>query len=220
MKKLWMSWSTGKDSAFAFFELKKSLDFEVVGLFTTVNEDYGRVAMHSTREILLQLQADALGLPLEIVQIPVDCTNEIYEAKMRHLAEKALKSGVTAMGFGDLFLEDVRAYRERLLVDYGIDAVFPLWKKPTDILAKEILDVGIKAIFTCVDPTKLAPSFAGRFFDEKTLLDLPQGVDPCGENGEFHTFVFASPNFMKPISVAVGEIVQRGGFVFADVLPV
>ncbi len=218
MKKLWMSWSTGKDSAYALLELKKNSNYEVAGLFTTVTADYERVAMHSTREILLQLQADALGLPLEIVRIPANCSNEIYETKMQELIEKAIASDVTAMGFGDLYLEDIRNYRVRLLANSGIEPVFPLWGRSTNVLAQEMFASGIEAVLTCIDPTKLSSSFAGRFFNAQTIKDMPANIDPCGENGEFHTFVFSSPNFSKRIPITVGEKVERGGFVFADVL--
>jgi len=219
MKNLWMSWSSGKDSAYALAEIYKNPVYRVTGLFTSVNEEYGRVAMHSTRESLLRRQADALGLPLEIVALPAECSNEVYEQKMQALLGKAVKAGVSAMGFGDLFLEDIRAYRERQLRGTGIEAVFPLWRRPTDLLAGEMLNSGIEAVLTCIDPAKLAPSFAGRFFDGNLLRDLPAGVDPCGENGEFHTFVYAAPIFRERISVTVGETVKRGDFVYADVLP-
>lgn len=217
MKKLWMSWSTGKDSAYALFEITKSADYEVAGLFTTVTADYERVSMHSTREALLRRQAEMLGLPLEIVRIPARCDNEIYERKMRELVEKARAAGVSAMGFGDLYLEDIRKYRERLLEGTGIEPVFPLWGKSTKELAQEMLTAGIGAVLTCVDSSKLPASFSGRFFDEQTIRDFPSDVDPCGENGEFHTFVFASPSFRSPIPVRVGERVQRDEFVFSDV---
>jgi uncharacterized protein (TIGR00290 family) len=220
MKNLWMSWSTGKDSAFAFSEIYKDPRFKVTGLFTTVNKDYGRVAMHSTREALLRRQAEALQLPLEIVNIPRDCSNEIYELKMSDLIKKALSAGVNAMGFGDLYLEDIRSYREKQLLGSGIEGVFPLWKRPTGELAREMIKTGIEAVLTCIDPSKLPSSFAGRYFNEQMLDELPKTVDPCGENGEFHTFVFASPNFNKRIDVIVGDQVERDGFVFADVLPV
>lgn len=219
MKNLWMSWSSGKDSAFALAELYKNPNYKITGLFTSVNEDYGRVAMHSTRISLLQSQAEMLGLTLELVVLPGDCTNEIYELKMKALIEKAVNAGVSAMGFGDLYLEDIREYRERQLEGSGIEAVFPLWNRPTGILAQEMLDAGIEAVLTCIDPSKIAESFAGRYFDALTISELPQSVDTCGENGEFHTFVFAGPNFKDRIPIRVGETVNRGGFVYADVLP-
>lgn len=214
-----MSWSSGKDSAFALAELYKNPNYKVTGLFTSINEEYGRVAMHSTRETLLRRQAEALGLPLEIVPLPVDCSNKIYESKMSALIKKAMKAGVSAMGFGDLYLEDVRKYRERQLLGSGIEAVFPLWQKRTDLLAKDMQIAGIEAVLTCIDPSRLPTSFAGRYFNAQLLDDLPQNVDPCGENGEFHTFVFAGPNFRNKIPIQVGETVKIGNFVYADVLP-
>lgn len=215
-----MSWSTGKDSAFALHELKKKAEFEVIGLFTTITEDYSRVSMHATREDLLRRQADTLGLQLESVYIPANCSNELYEARMQGLIDKALKSGIHAFGFGDLYLEDIRRYRERMLSGTAIEPIFPLWNRPTDILAQEILTSGIEAVITCVDPTKLPSSFAGRLFNQELLKEFPVGVDPCGENGEFHTFVFNSPDFKEKISIHTGETVSRGGFVFSDVIPV
>lgn len=215
-----MSWSTGKDSAYALYKLKKDLSFQVTGLFTTVNKDYERVAMHSTRQVLLEKQADALGLPLEIVYIPANCSNEIYAASMESLVQKAIASGVEAIGFGDLFLQDIRNYREQLLAKSGIEPVFPLWQIPTHQLAQEMASLGFEAILTCIDPSKLPTSFAGRNFNSQTIRDFPKDVDPCGENGEFHTFVYSSPNFNNQIPVTVGEVVERDGFVFADVIPV
>lgn len=216
--KLWMSWSTGKDSAYALHLIKRNPDYDVVGLFTTVTRDFGRVAMHSTRESLLRRQAEALGLPLEVVYIPAQASNEVYEERMRGLIAHALERGVEAMAFGDLFLEDIRAYRERLLKPSGLHAVFPLWKKPTAELAQEMLRAKIKAVLTCVDPRQLSPAFAGREFDAQLLREFPERVDPCGENGEFHTFVYGSPDFRYEIKIQKGEIVERDGFVFADVV--
>jgi len=219
MKKLWMSWSSGKDSAFALAELLKDKEIEVTGLFTTVNEAYGRVAMHSTRLELLKRQAEELGLPLELILLPAKCTHELYEDRMRTLIAKAKAEGVEAMGFGDLYLQDVRDYREAQLAASGIQAIFPLWNKPTNELAGEIIAAGFRAVITCIDPKKLPRSFAGRLFDEKAILDFPGDVDPCGENGEFHSFVFDSPNFKNLISISIGEVVEREGFFFADVYP-
>lgn len=219
-KKLWMSWSTGKDSAYALHALRRNEKYEVTALFTTVTEDYDRVAMHSTRHALLRQQAEVLGLPLEVVLIPANCTNEIFETQMRELIAKAKAASVTAMGFGDLYLADIRQYRERLLEGTGIEPVFPLWEIPTSALAREMLASGVKAVLTCIDPKKLAPAFAGRFYDTKLLSDFPSGIDPCGENGEFHTFVFDAPGFASAIPISVGERVQRGEFVYSDVLPV
>lgn len=220
MKKLWMSWSTGKDSAFALLELSRNPAFaayDACGLFTTVNESNDRVAMHSTRVELLRLQAEALGLPLEIVRIPDKCPNSVYEAKMAELIAKASAAGITAFGFGDLFLEDIRGYREHQLAGSGIEAVFPLWGKDTAALAREMWESGLEAVITCVDPAKLPPAFAGQPFRPETLASFPPGIDPCGENGEFHTFVSHAPNFRARIPASVGETVERGGFFFADV---
>jgi uncharacterized protein (TIGR00290 family) len=218
-KNVWMSWSSGKDSAYALHVLKGNPEFEVTGLFTTVTDAFARVAMHSTREVLLGSQAERLGLPLEVAYIPAQCTNEIYERQMLALVAKAKAQGVSAIAFGDLFLEDVRTYRQRLLSSTGIEPIFPIWGRPTTQLAREMIESGVKAILTCVDPSKLDRSFAGRVFDTSLLKDMPPGVDPCGENGEFHTFVYDSPDFGVPIATRLGEIVDRDGFVFADVLP-
>ncbi len=218
MKKLWMSWSTGKDSAYALYELQKRSDVAVTGLFTTVTDTYNRVSMHATREALLHQQAENLGLSLKIVRIPTPCSNQEYENKMRALIKDAQSHGVTAMGFGDLYLEDVKSFREALLRDTGIEPVFPLWKRPTQDLAVEMHQAGIGAVLTCVDPRKIPSAFVGRVFDADLLRDLPAGVDPCGENGEFHTFVYASPSFKREIDFSVGEIVERDGFVFADIV--
>jgi uncharacterized protein (TIGR00290 family) len=219
MKKLWMSWSTGKDSAHALAELQRRGEYEVTGLFTTMNEAYERVAMHSTRRELLERQAQALGLPVETVMLPADCTNEEYEAQFAGVVSKARDAGVSAFGFGDLFLSDVRAYRERTLAGTGIEPVFPLWQRPTNELAEEMISAGIEAVFTCIDPKKLSRDFAGAAFDRETIRAFPPGVDPCGENGEFHSFVLNSPLFKQRLAVTAGAVVERGGFVFADVLP-
>ena len=214
-----MSWSSGKDSAFALSKLRRSVEYNVDGLFTTVNSDYSRVAMHSTRLSLLRQQAEELRLPLEIVQVPAVCTNEIYEERMLKLIAVAKSLDVKAFGFGDLFLSDIRLYRERMLFGTGIEPVFPLWNLPTNELASDMLNSGIKAVLTCIDPAQMPAFFAGRFFTAETTREFPAGVDPCGENGEFHTFVFGSPDFRREISISIGERVERGGFVFADVLP-
>lgn len=217
MKNLWFSWSTGKDSAFALSETMKRPDIKVTGLFTSINETFHRVAMHAVRESLLQAQADALGLPLHLVRIPQRCSNEIYEVQMRQLIAKAKENDVQVMGFGDLFLQEVRDYREKMMKDTGIECLFPLWNQPTDQLALQMIDSGMKAVLTCIDPKKLPASFAGRDFDQSLLRDLPAGIDPCGENGEFHTFVYESPIFQKPLAIKRGEQVERDGFVFQDV---
>lgn len=217
--KILVSWSTGKDSAYALHHISQIENYDIVGLLSTITEDYDRVSMHSTRHELLKKQADQLNLPLYPIFIPSSCTNKIYEARMQIFIEQAIKQGITHIVFGDLFLEDVRRYRESKLALTDITPLFPLWGKKTDFLAKEIIQSGLKAIITCVDPRKLDSSFAGRQFDEELLSDLPKEIDPCGENGEFHTFVYDGPMFQKPIPISLGERVERNGFVFQDVLP-
>ena len=216
---IWISWSSGKDSAFALYELLRQSEFEVTGLMTTINEAFGRVAMHSTREELLVKQAEEIARPLVRIKIPYPCANEIYEKQVNESIDEAKRKGVTHMMFGDLFLDDIRKYREEMLRPTGITPVFPLWQRQTKRLAVEMIESGFKAIVTCVDPRQLSPSFAGREFDESFLRNLPLGVDPCGERGEFHTFVYDGPIFRNPIKIKVGEIVARDGFVFADVMP-
>lgn len=215
----WVSWSSGKDSTLALARAREDPSLEVVGLLTTVNEDADRVAMHAVRRTLLERQAAALGLPLHVVPIPERCRDETYEERMSAAVEVAIADGVTRMVFGDLYLADVRAYRERMLAPTGIAPVFPLWGSDTSALAREMLDRGVRATLTCVDPARLDAVFAGRAFDDNLLAVLPDDVDPCGENGEFHTFVHDGPGFAAPLRVRTGEIVERDGFVFADVLP-
>jgi uncharacterized protein (TIGR00290 family) len=219
LKKVWMCWSTGKDSAFALFELRKQPDIAITGLLTTVNETHHRVAMHAVRENLLQQQAEALTLPLYRVPVPYGCCNELYESRMAQAVSIAIHEGVTHMAFGDLFLADVRQYRERMLLPTAIQPLFPLWGRPTRSLAEEMIATGQKAVITCVDPKKIPATFAGRKFDSSFLCDLPPEIDPCGENGEFHSFVYDSPLFKSPVPIQQGEIVERDGFIFADVLP-
>ena len=218
--KAFMSWSSGKDSAFALHEARKSSDVEIVGLLTTVNEEYERVAMHGVREELLDMQAEMLGLPLLKVRLPNPCTNETYEARMEEACAEILRQGVRHMVFGDLFLEDVRQYREDRLKPVGIEAVFPLWQRDTRKLAQDMIESGLVAHLTCLDPRKISAEFAGRRFDARLLAELPETVDPCGENGEFHTIVTKGPMFSRALPVAVGETVTREGFVFTDILPV
>jgi uncharacterized protein (TIGR00290 family) len=214
-----MSWSSGKDSTLALHEARCAGEVEVTGLLTTVNSTAGRVAMHAVRRLLLEAQAAALGLPLHIVELPWPCPNEVYEQRMSAAVDAARQQGVERMVFGDLFLEDVRAYREASLAGTGITPVFPLWQRPTAVLAREMLARGIRAVITCVDPAQAPTSLAGRWYDEAVLEALPVGVDPCGENGEFHTFVADGPGFAYPLEVSIGETVERDGFVFTDVLP-
>ncbi len=214
-----VAWSTGKDSAWALDEVRCAGTLDVVGLLTTVTAEFERVSMHAVRERLLDLQAASLGLPCRKVRIPWPCVNETYEAEMARALAEARAEGVTHVVFGDLFLEDVRAYRETKLAGSGIEPVFPLWGRDTSRLAREMLDGGLRATVTCVDPRALDPALAGRAFDTTLLAELPAGVDPCGERGEFHTFAWAGPMFERAIPVERGEVVTRDGFVFADLLP-
>lgn len=216
---LWLSWSSGKDSAWALEVLRSTGGFEVAGLFTTVNREFERVAMHAVRVELLRSQAAATGLPLRIVEIPDPCSNADYEAAMTRLVADAREAGVSAMAFGDLFLADIRRYREAQLAGTGIEPVFPLFGSDTHALAREMVAAGLRAAVTCVDPKVLPARFAGRSFDAAFLAELPAGVDPCGENGEFHTFAMAGPMFEREIEVVPGEVVERDGFVFADLRP-
>jgi uncharacterized protein (TIGR00290 family) len=212
-----MSWSSGKDSTFALHAARQELGLDVSSLLCTVNAGADRVAMHAVRRELLLAQGERLGLPVHVVEIPAACPNDVYEAAMRDAVAAAREDGAEGMIFGDLYLPDVRAYREQHLAGTGLDPVFPLWQRPTDALARDMISAGVAAVVTCVDPAQLPPDFAGRRFDEALLADLPPGVDPCGENGEFHTFVFDGPGFRSPITVEVGDTVERDGFVFCDV---
>ena len=211
-----VSWSSGKDSAFALHEVRRAGALEVVGLLTTVTETYARVSMHGVRENILDAQARATGLPLHKVRIPYPCPNEVYERAMTRALDALRGDGVSRVVFGDLFLEDIRAYREEKLRGTGVEPVFPLWGRPTDRLAGEIIDAGVRAHIVALDPRKLPAHFAGRTFDRTLLADLPDTVDPCGERGEFHTCVTAGPMFSAPIPVVPGPVVERDGFVFAD----
>jgi uncharacterized protein (TIGR00290 family) len=217
--KAWLAWSSGKDSAWALHLVRQRGEFDVVALLTTVNQMYSRVAMHAVRESLVEMQAAAAGLPLIRVPIPSPCTNEIYEQAMGAAMARARAEGIRHVVFGDLFLEDIRAYREKQLGVCGMTPVFPLWGRDTRELAEEMIAQGMSAYLTCVDPRKLDRSFAGRRFDAELLNALPSNVDPCGENGEFHTFVNGGPMFQHAVAVTAGEIVERDGFVFADFLP-
>ena len=217
--KVWLAWSSGKDSAWALHTVRKTGEVNVIGLLTTLHRNYARVAMHAVRENLVEMQAAAVGLPLVKVPIPAQCRNQDYEQAMSSAMERARAEGVFHILFGDLFLEDIRAYREKHLAACGMKAVFPLWRKDTRLLAKEMLERGLSAYITCVDPTKLDRAFAGRRFDAELLGELPREVDPCGENGEFHTFACAGPMFRRSLPIDVGEIVERDGFVYADLLP-
>lgn len=215
-----LSWSSGKDSAWTLHALRTGGAVDVVGLLTTLNEAFDRVAMHAVRRALLEAQARAAGLPLLVVPLPWPCSNKAYEAAMdRALGEARELLDVTHVAFGDLYLEDVRAYRERKLAGTGLTPLFPLWGQSTRELARRMIEGGLQAVLTCVDPRRLPASFAGRRFDASLLADLPPDVDPCGEAGEFHTFVYSGPMFSAPIASVVGEVVERDGFVFADVHP-
>jgi uncharacterized protein (TIGR00290 family) len=214
-----IAWSSGKDSAWALLEARRAGGYEIVGGLTTVTETFGRVSMHGVREELLRAQLDAAGLPAIVVHIPFPCPNEIYERKMAAAMADAKQAGITHIVFGDLFLEDVRAYRERQLAGTGITPVFPLWGKPTAALARDMIDAGVEAHLSTVDLKKLPASFAGRRFDGALLAALPAEADPCGENGEFHSFVSAGPMLSRRIAVKVGENVVRDGFAYADLLP-
>jgi uncharacterized protein (TIGR00290 family) len=214
-----VSWSSGKDSAWMVHVLRQRADIELAGILTTVNEKYQRVAMHAVRVELLQAQADALGLPLWQIPIPSPCPNEVYERAMAAAVERAVAQGFTHMAFGDLFLEDIRRYREERLAGTGLTPIFPLFGIDTAMLSREMVAGGLRARLTCVNPKVLDARFAGRDFDGALLDDLPASVDPCGERGEFHSFAYAGPMFSKPIDIESGEIVHRDGFVFADVLP-
>jgi len=216
--KAWLAWSSGKDSAWTLHVVRERGELDVVALLTTVNRTHNRVAMHAVRESLLEAQAAAAGLPLVVVPIPSPCPNEEYERAMAAAMDRAQSEGVTQMIFGDLFLEDVRRYREKQLAKCGITPVFPLWGIPTRRLAGEMMAGGLRSFLTCVDPRQLDKSFAGREWNAALLADLPPAADPCGENGEFHTFACAGPMFREPIAVRRGEIVERDGFVFADLV--
>ena len=211
-----VSWSSGKDGAWALHTLSLAKQVEPAGLLTTVTAAYGRVSMHGVREELLVRQAEEVGLPLRVVSIPSPCPNELYEEAFLAELARARTAGITHVVFGDLFLEDVRAYREKLLERAGLAGVFPLWGRETGALAREMLAGGLRAVLVCVDPEKMPLSFAGRDFDRDLLAELPAGVDPCGERGEFHTFARAGPMFRREIAVELGEVVRRDGFVFAD----
>lgn len=218
-KRVLLSWSSGKDSAWALHVLRRDGEYEVVRLLTSVNETAKRVSMHAVRLELLQRQAAAAELPLQLVRLPDPCSNEQYEAAMAAALAEAERDGIEAVAFGDLFLEDVRAYREAKLSGTNFAPLFPLWGRPTRELAREMLTGGLRAYLTCVDTEQLKGDFAGREFDENLLSELPAEIDPCGERGEFHTFCFAGPMFSRPIGVAPGASVERGRFAYSDLAP-
>jgi len=216
MKKILLSWSGGKDSAWALHLLRQRAEFEVGGLLTTVNERFRRVAIHGFREELLERQAERAGIPLWKVDLPFPCSNEEYEARMAVVCERAVREGFVGVAFGDLYLEDIRAYRVAKLAGTGLEPVFPVWGIPTEVLAKQMMAGGLRARLTCVDPRKVPAEFAGREWNAGLLAELPEGVDPCGENGEFHSFCWAGPMFSGEIPVVAGERVERDGFVYAE----
>lgn len=213
-----LSWSSGKDCAWALHLLRRRPDIEVVALLTTINSEFDRVAMHGTRRTVLEAQAAAAGLPLWAIPLPWPCTNEIYEARMAEACQRAVAEKIDAIAFGDLFLRDVRTYRENQLRGTGLEPIFPLWDIPTDALARDMLAGGLRAKLVCADTEQLPANFAGRDYDAALLADLPASVDPCGERGEFHTCVYAGPMFSAPITLEAGEIVTRDRFVYADFL--
>lgn len=218
MKRVLLSWSSGKDSAWTLHVLRHDPSIEVCALLTTLNSEFDRVAMHGVRHAVLEAQAAAAGLPLWVVPLPWPCSNEVYEALMAEACHRAIAEGIEAVAFGDLFLVDVRAYRVRQLAGTGLEPIFPLWQIPTDQLAREMIAGGLRARLTCIDSEQLPAEFAGREFDEALLKDLPASADPCGEKGEYHSCVYAGPMFNAPLEIAGGEIVTRERFVFADLL--
>ena len=219
MKRVLLSWSSGKDCAWALHLLRQQPGIELVGLLTTLNDEFQRVAMHGTRRSVLEAQAEAARLPLWSVPLPWPCSNEVYEQRMAEVCDRAIREQVDAIAFGDLFLPDIRAYREKQLKPTGLEPLFPLWEIPTAALARDMMAGGLRAKLVCVDTKQLPGSFAGREFDAALLDALPPETDPCGERGEFHTCAYAGPMFTAPVQLEAGEVVDRDGFVFADFLP-
>jgi len=218
LTKVILSWSSGKDSAWTLHLLRQRPDIQVAALVTTFNSKADRVAMHAVRRALVEAQAERTGIPLWAVDLPSPCSNLEYEERMRAVCQRATAEGISAVAFGDLFLQEIRDYRVRQLQGSGLEPLFPVWQIPTQQLGREMIAAGVKAKITCVDPSKLAKSFVGHDYDLSLLQALPPGIDLCGENGEFHTFVHDAPVFSRPIGVRTGEVVERDGFVFADVL--
>lgn len=219
MKKTMLSWSSGKDSAWALHVMRQDPDIAIDGLFCTINQEFDRVSTHAVRVELLQMQSDSVGLPIQLISIPHPCSNEDYAKIMTEFVKRERQRGVECFAFGDLFLEDVRAFREKSLSGTGIMPLFPIWGMDTRVLSVTMLDSGMRAYITCVDPSQLASEFSGRKYDSSFLADLPPGVDPCGENGEFHSFAFGGPMFNQEIHVKVGATESRDNFVFTDLLP-
>ena len=218
-EKIILSWSCGKESAMAYYRLLQDTRLEVAALLTTVTDDYDRVSMHGVRRSLLERQAEILGLPLKRVFIPKEADNAIYEQRMGEMLSGCRREDIHTVAFGDIFLEDLKKYREEKLSQVDMHALFPLWKKDTGALIRDFIDLGFKAVVTCVDSKVLDASFAGRMIDRDFLSDLPSRADPCGENGEFHSFVFDGPIFGEMIPITIGEVVQRNGYIFCDVIP-
>jgi len=214
-----LSWSSGKDSAWSLHLLRRNPAIDVTALLTTFNGTADRVAMHAVRRELVEAQARRIALPVWSIDLPWPCSNAVYEDLMRDMCRRALQADITAVAFGDLFLQDIRDYRERQMEATGLKPVFPVWQIPTSELAEEMIRAGVKAKVTCIDRSKLDVSYAGREYDREFLSSLPAGIDPCGENGEFHTFVYDAPVFTSAIKVEVGDRLERDGFVFADLLP-
>jgi uncharacterized protein (TIGR00290 family) len=220
LERIILSWSGGKDSCMALKQLRESGEFEVAGLLTTITGDYDRISMHGVRRALLQQQAAALSLPLHEVIIPPKCSNADYEAAMGTALAELRGQGIRTVAFGDLFLEDIRAYRDRMMATVEMTTLYPVWGRDTRAFIREFIDLGFKAVTCCVDLAKLDESFSGRLIDEAFLADLPPDIDPCGENGEFHTLVFDGPSFSRPVEFAIGERVARDGFGFCDLEPI
>jgi uncharacterized protein (TIGR00290 family) len=218
MKRVLLSWSSGKDSAWTLHVLRQTPDIEIVGLLTTLNAAAERVAMHAVRKSLLEQQAAATELPVTMLNLPWPCSNQQYETILTAACKEAVDGGIDAVAFGDLFLRDIREYREKQMLGTGLEPLFPLWEIPTDQLARDMMRGGLRARLTCVDLKKLGAELVGREWDEPLLRDLPEGTDPCGENGEFHTFCYAGPMFAKLIEITPGEVVLRDGFAFADLM--
>jgi uncharacterized protein (TIGR00290 family) len=218
-KKTLLSWSGGKDSAWALHVLRQQRDIEIAGLFCTINQKFQRVAMHAVRTELVLLQAQNIGLSVQFIPIPHPCSDGEYEVIMKEFVGRATKRGIECFAFGDIFLEDIRRYREANLAGSGIAPIFPLWGMPTKGLSREMVKGGLRAIITCIDPKYLSSTFAGQEYGESFLERIPAHIDPCGENGEFHTFAFAGPMFRKPVGMMIGEAVERDGFRFTDILP-
>lgn len=218
-KKTLLSWSSGKDSSWTLHVLQQRDDLEVVSLFCTINRKFERAAMHAVRVELIKRQAASAGLPVQFIELPHPCTDAEYRIIMGEFIDQVSRQGIEYIAFGDLYLEDIRSYRENNLADTGITPIFPIWGMETTALSRKMVNSGLRAVITCVDPNKLDPEFIGREYDQAFLEQLPDTVDPCGENGEFHSFAFAGPMFKEPVDIRPGETVARDGFVFADVLP-